>query len=508
MLAKKRSEISGAANRLRNGLQKIQDTQEKVEVMSEELKVNQEQVIAFQAECDNFILNIKKETAESDVQKLNVEEQKQRIAVEEAEIVEVAKVAKKDLEKAMPALNAAEEALNSLNKNDLTEVKSYATPPEKVQRVMEAVMVLLGRDTSWAESKRALGESSFLDQLKGYDKNHINDKTLKRIERYTKDSELEPNKVGVVSFACKSLILWVRAIERYGKIYKLEIFYFFKYFCEFNFPCRVVGPKIEAVAELEESLRQKQEQLAQAQRKLQELAELLDKLRRDYEEKAAMREKLRQKSEHLRLQLERAFMLVDGLSGERLRWIETVKRLDGEFLNLPGDCLVSTAFISYLGPFVTTYREKLVSQWTKEVTTNKIPASNDFIIWNFLSNPSAIRQWNIQGLPSDGFSTENGIIVTNGSRWPLVIDPQCQAQKWIKRMEQQNDLQIIDFGQTDYIKTLEMALQFGKPVLLQNVMETLDPVLAPILNRSIIKQGGQLLIKFNDKTISYDTKFR
>lgn len=56
----------------------------------------------------------------------------------------------------------------------------------------------------------------------------------------------------------------------------------------------------------------------------------------------------------------------------------------------------------------------------------------------FLSDPTSIRKWNIQGLPSDDFSTENGIIITRGTRWPLVIDPQGQAVKWIRNMEAKN----------------------------------------------------------------------
>ena len=66
--------------------------------------------------------------------------------------------------------------------------------------------------------------------------------------------------------------------------------------------------------------------------------------------------------------------------------------------------------------------------------------STNLDIKEFLSNPTTIREWNIQGLPSDDFSTENGIIVTRGTRWPLVIDPQCQAVKWIKNMEANNVL--------------------------------------------------------------------
>lgn len=220
MLIDKREFISSSANKLRNGLDKIEDTRIKVEGMSEELVVSQAQVAQFQIECDKFILQIKKETIEADIVKRAVSEQSEKIGKEEAEITIMAASANKDLEKAMPALDAATLALNSLNQKDLTEVKSYPTPPIKVKKVLEAVMILLGKEPTWAEAKRKLGEHSFLDQLKGFDKNHVSDKTLKRIGMYTSDPELEPEKVGIVSLACKSLCLWVRAIEKYGKIYK------------------------------------------------------------------------------------------------------------------------------------------------------------------------------------------------------------------------------------------------------------------------------------------------
>lgn len=73
-----------------------------------------------------------------------------------------------------------------------------------------------------------------------------------------------------------------------------------------------------------------------------------------------------------------------------------------------------------------------------KVQDKEIPTSPNLDVKEFLADPSTIREWNIQGLPSDGFSTENGIIVTRGTRWPLVIDPQCQAVKWIKNMEAKN----------------------------------------------------------------------
>ncbi len=55
------------------------------------------------------------------------------------------------------------------------------------------------------------------------------------------------------------------------------------------------------------------------------------------------------------------------------------------------------------------------------------------------------------------------------------------------------NLKIIDLQQPDFLRTLENAVQFGSPVLLQNVQEELDPSLAPILSKSLIKRGHNYL---------------
>ena len=70
----------------------------------------------------------------------------------------------------------------------------------------------------------------------------------------------------------------------------------------------------------------------------------------------------------------------------------------------------------------------------EQVFEEEIPCSQDFSVITFLSDPMTVIEWNIQGLPADGFSTENGIIVTQGTRWPLMIDPYCQGIKWLKNL--------------------------------------------------------------------------
>jgi dynein heavy chain len=62
-----------------------------------------------------------------------------------------------------------------------------------------------------------------------------------------------------------------------------------------------------------------------------------------------------------------------------------------------------------------------------QVKLLNIPSSDGFEFSGFLADPSNVRGWNIQGLPADTFSTENGVMVTRGRRWPLMIDPQVRC---------------------------------------------------------------------------------
>lgn len=121
--------------------------------------------------------------------------------------------------------------------------------------------------------------------------------------------------------------------------------------------------------------------------------------------------------------------------------------------------------------------QELIDKWNQRSLEMNIPCSKQFSLIHTLGEQVLIRAWNIYGLPADNFSMENGIILYSATRWPLMIDPQGQANKWIKNMENENKISVIKLSNANYVTILQSAIEHGLPVLLENILEEIDPIL-------------------------------
>lgn len=283
---------------------------------------------------------------------------------------------------------------------------------------------------------------------------------------------------------------WVIAMNRYAEVFK------------------DIEPKIRkrdaAEAELRNVmyvLKQKQNQLAQVEAKIQLLKDDLDRKQKEMHE-------IQNRYDLNNKRLVTAGRLTSALSDEEVRWRETVAKLENDLFTIPGDVLVASAFIAYLGAFTIDFRRKLSKQWIEDCKRLNIPSGQNFDFITCLGDPYQLREWNIHGLPRDDVSLENGIIATQSSRWPLMIDPQEQANRWIRNMEKDNNLIISKMNDPQLVRILENAITNGKPVLLEEVEENLDPSINPVLAQSFYTQGTRVMMRFGDTDIEYDPNFK
>lgn len=118
--------------------------------------------------------------AEASEKSVDVEQQKKIITVEKAEAEEA-------LAAALPALEVARLALSNLDKSDITEIRSFATPPEAVQVVCECVAIVKGfKEISWKTAKGMMSEGNFLRSLQELDCDQISPKQVANVRAHMK----------------------------------------------------------------------------------------------------------------------------------------------------------------------------------------------------------------------------------------------------------------------------------------------------------------------------------
>ncbi|XP_035245196.1 dynein heavy chain 1, axonemal isoform X1 [Anguilla anguilla] len=505
LIGRKKQELHSARQRMKIGLDKLLHTADDVSKMQEELEVMRP--LLEEAAQDTLVTmeKIKEDTAVAEVTRVEVQAEEAKASEKAHKAHAIATDAQKDLDEALPALDAALDSLKSLNKNDVTEVRAMQRPPQGVKLVIEALCIIKGIkpkkvpgekpgtkvDDYWEPGKGLLQDpGKFLEGLFKFDKENIPDSVIKLVQPYIDNEEFQPESIAKVSKACKSICQWVRAMHIY------------------HFVAKGVEPKRQALKEAQEDLAATQKILDEAMGKLAAVEEGIAALEAKYRDCLAKRDELDNKCSLCEARLVRADKLIGGLAGEKVRWAETVEELDYMVNNVSGDVLLAAGYVAYLGPFTGEYRADMAKEWLQRFKELGVPHTSNPDLISTLGDKVKIRSWQITGLPKDSLSVENGVITQYSPRWPLFIDPQGQANKWIKNMERENGLDVMKLSDRDFLRSLENAIRFGKPCLLENVGEELDPALEPVLLRETFKQQGSTVIKLGDTIIPYHDDFK
>jgi len=514
ILGEKRVELKNQIERLKNGLDKLKEANEAVQQMQIDLKELQPQLEQAEREATAMMesLAIEKKDAE-ETQKIVARDEK--IAMEQqAQAEDMKRQAQEAVADAQRILDKTTEEIKSLKKDHLVEIKSFKSPPSPVLWTLAGVIVMLGEKPplkpradnpekkeedyfGYAKEKLLANPDAFLARLLEFamsdQKNRIAPEIITKFEAKIKDEkDFQEESVKKANLATKYLWSWVNAMYTYHNVYTKT------------------KPLRDKLAETEKLLAEKTEELIKKKEELALINAKILKLQEEYEKIILEKQRLTDKKAECEMKLDRAHKLTSLLSDEKERWIHEIGVLSQRGSLLPGDSTISAGMVAYSGPFTSTFRQELEASWMTYLDEIGILRTPNMNMRAFLGDSVKIQSWNIAGLPKDDTSTENGIIIDKARRWPLMIDPQTQANKFIKNLgkDHPEGLDALKASDPNLVRTIELAVHFGKWVLIENVGIELDPALDPIITQQVVKQGGSYAITIGDKTIPYNENFK
>lgn len=278
--------------------------------------------------------------------------------------------------------------------------------------------------------------------------------------------------------------------------------------CRYHKVAKAVEPKIIALHAAESELKVAEAERAAAEGELALVQAALDAMQAKLEAAIAQKAALEADAAATRRKMDNAATLMGALSGEESRWVEQRASLHRAEQCLVGDCAVACAFLSYLGPFNRAYREQLLAEVVKSCHDAGLDLTRGLDVSTFLVEETEAGQWAVEGLPTDPLSIQNGVLVTRASRWPLLVDPQGQGRRWLARREGSSGLRVTQLSDGNFRSALEDCLSSGKPLLIENVEEALDPALDPVLERKFVKKGRVLIVQLGDKEVEVGKGFK
>ncbi|CAG5978557.1 unnamed protein product [Menidia menidia] len=476
LYAEKHNYINTLAERMNVGLDKLMEASKSVAQLSKDLEVKEKELAIASAKADEVLAEVTVSAKAATIVKNEVQVVKDRAQKIVDGIGKEKAIAEEKLEAARPALEEATNALNTIKPADIATVRKLAKPPHLIMRIMDSCLLLFNKrldsvtsdpernclKPSWGEALKLMSASGFMTALQQFPKDSINAETVELLRPYFDMEDYTMENAKKVCGNVAGLLAWTRAMASFFSINK------------------EVLPLKANLAVQESRLKVANNELSKAEAQLAEKQAEFDKVKAKCD--AAMKEKqeLVDDAEMCRNKMQAASALIDGLSGEKL-----------------------TGFLSYCGPFNQTFRDMLLKDiWEAELRQNKIPFTENLNIISALVDPPTISEWNLQGLPGDDLSVQNGIIVTKASRYPLLIDPQTQGKAWIKKKEEANSLQVTSLNHKFFRTHLEDCISMGQPLLIQDISEELDPALDNVLEKNFIKSGTSFKVKVGDKEIS------
>ncbi|GMT03326.1 hypothetical protein PENTCL1PPCAC_25500, partial [Pristionchus entomophagus] len=209
LVKEKKQRVEIVIKRYEKGMEKLRKAEEQIGFLQGELLRLQPELVRTSIETSMLMSSIERESIE-------VENAREVVAANEHKANEAATKAQalkveseEDLANALPSLEAAVDALETMKQSDISSLKTMRYPPYGVRICMEAVCILLGEAPTripnpmgeasidyWPTGQRLLSDIHFLSRIKAFARDSVPKKTMAIIrEKYLSKDDFDPEKV-------------------------------------------------------------------------------------------------------------------------------------------------------------------------------------------------------------------------------------------------------------------------------------------------------------------------
>uniref|UniRef100_A0A8C7FDU9 Cytoplasmic dynein 1 heavy chain 1 n=1 Tax=Oncorhynchus kisutch TaxID=8019 RepID=A0A8C7FDU9_ONCKI len=486
----KRSELEEQQMHLNVGLRKIKETVDQVEELRHDLRIKSQELEVKNADANDKLKKMVKDQQEAEKKKVMSQEIQESVYKQQEKIKDKQLSVKVDLDQVEPAVIEAQNAVKSIKKQHLVEVRSMANPPGAVKLALESICLLLGESTTdWKQIRSIIMRENFIPTIVNFSADEISESIREKMKKnYMSNPNFNYEMVNRASLACGPMVKWAIAQLNYADMLKR------------------VEPLRNELQKLEDDAMDNKSKAEEVEQMIHDLESSIARYKEEYAVLISEAQAIKADLAAVEAKVNRSTALLKSLSAESERWEKSSETFKNQMATIAGDCLLSAAFIAYAGYFEQQMRQNLFTTWLHHLQQANIQFRTDIARTEYLSNADERLRWQANSLPADDLCTENAIMLKRFNRYPLIIDPSGQATEFIMNEYKDRKITRTSFLDDAFRKNLESALRFGNPLLVQDV-ESYDPILNPVLNREVRRTGGRVLITLGDQDIDLSPSF-
>lgn len=447
----KRSELEDQQVHLNVGLAKIKETVEQVEELQKSLAVKRAELEKKNNEANFKLKQMMNDQQEAEKKKVTSQELQQIINRQMEEIEKKKASVMEDLSKVEPAVAEAQNAVKSIKRQHLVELKAMVNPPAAVKLGLESICLILNQETSdWKVIRGIIVKDNFINTIINFQTDNITPAIKEKMKtRFLSNPDYEFNKVNNASQACGPLVKWATAQIQYADmLHKVE-------------------PLRDELNSLEKAAQENEAKANELEAVISQLEKSIALYKQEYAELISQAQSIKSDLNSVESKVGRSVALLNSLSNEQTRWESSSESFKVQMSTIVGDVLLSSALMAYGGYYDQAMRNSLFNSWTHALLSANIKIKEDLARIEYLSNADERMSWHAASLPTDDLCIENAIMLKRFNRYPLIIDPSGQATEFILNMYKERKITKTSFLDNSFRKNLESALRFGNPILIQ-----------------------------------------